>query len=227
MKLKILLKTPLNQNKNVTHFFLFLMIFFQTNEIISQDKNVLDVIDKEFYSVKEMFNKSMFIEVFSEGQALNNVYDVISIDTIHLYLKYKNNNLIANSVDLIKIRVKLKGNLINIESDISSKILEYCIISDSKKWYRLFGFYTTDMNYFYFTYGKEGLISLCNELVVNNILTKKQAKCFYKVFVNSKKEYHKNINRPCVLLQYYFAKKNINKSNTIVLPLEPLKLFVK
>jgi len=111
----------------------------------------------------------------------------------------------------------------SVADNISNDTLIYYLVNVGSEQYKLFGFYSTDINLLLVEISKLGFISLSEKLVELNILSKKESKLFTQCIRKELYQYPTALNKPCVFLKYYFKTEEVFKANSIILPVEPLK----
>ena len=188
-----------------------------------QEKKIRDIISNDLDLLDRAFNSTIFIKQCDFPCQYH--YDIIDIDTTKFYLNESNRDNIK-SVKLLKILLKISEpfNIQQRENYIKINIdtLSYFILNESNDYYKLFGFYVTDINLFYNKNGLEGMNVLKQILIKEKILTKSESKAFFKSVINRNSTYSIFLNKSCNILKYYFEDNEKYMSNTIILPLKPL-----
>ena len=204
------------------NILIYLYIVTSVN-CFSQNSIINNIIANDFLLIEKTFNDVVFMQQFDEKSTLS--YTIIDIDTTYFFLN-KSNKKEIKSVNIFKIKLKLneivsiqeKSNYIKVNTDT----LTYFILNDHNNYYKLFGFYVTDINLYFSNNGLDGLKELQKELVKIKALTNTESKLFKKSIVNQESNYLVNLNKPCNILKYYFNDKEKKLANTIILPIKPL-----
>lgn len=174
------------------------------------------------FLLEKTFNDQIFFQVCHSG--CNLLFNITKIDTSSFYLsESKQSNI--KLVHLLKVKVLINEPINKINNNKSSLIndtLTYYILNNENNFYKLFGFYNTDINLYYSYEGQYGLKELQEALVKTQTLSKSQSKKFLKSVLNNKSTYPECIDKPCNILTYYFSIGEKKFANTIILPLKPL-----
>lgn len=195
-------------------------------------------IANELHRIDVIFDDQPFIDK-SVGTgytgAFTDYVEILSIDTIQLHL---NKSCLSSFVNYVGshylYRIKVSGskmaNYTNLPygslNELKRDTLTFYTIGTFYGYYRLFGFYTSDINQLFEeerTNNVKLMKCLGNELVNKGVLNKKQAKLFYQVFKQEQLTYPTNMQMPASIMKYYFPKDEINKANTIILPKAPFR----
>lgn len=187
------------------------------------------MLDDEFNMLDKLFNDEIFLEI--SGCQSNDFFNIISIDTIDLKINTKNDYYVSPTW-LLLVKVKTHSNYpgTNLskrkESLLINDILTYYVLLNQRHYYKMFGFYNSDILLFVDQVGIGGVESLAKNLYKNNILNKKETRVFKRTLNTDSKEYPSKLHKPCEFLKYYFDKDEMHKANTKILPLKPLRPFV-
>lgn len=204
--------------------FGIILFFFFSVKISAQDK-IKNLILSEFEVTQKIFNNSIFFEL---NFIPENLFEILQIDTFYLYIKDKKDEPITFGAKLYKVKIKLKCRIMNQKNNDNNRAndnLEYFIISEGNTLYKLFGFYSSDIKLLISKIGRQGLISLSENMVLSNSITKKKSKIFRKTIQKNRKYFPTKLNKPCQLLKGYFSKEEIWQANTLILPVKPLRPF--
>lgn len=198
---------------------------------VSSDDELLQLINKDFYLVHRIMDDMVFME-----QPINKIGDLeyknyvelVSIDTISgLVLDYgasKKLTMDYSSIDVFLIRVKPNNGLsMNMSWTMNKQFfqdtLEYVVLHKLGKFYKLFGFYHTNIKRFL---TNTDLKSFVDFLQVNKILNRKQASLFFKSIKRKKIFYMAGVKRECEMLRYYSNSKG-KSIQTRILPYSTIK----
>lgn len=138
--------------------------------------------------------------------ALRDDLEEIDIDTIR-------SNDICNEIYKVQIRISLYWYS-NIRYYSKKRTfsewdtLTYYIVKRYNTYYKLFGFYNTDINgLFYNEPKKELLSSLVDDLVKNNILSLKESRYYKRSILKNQLIIHRKVNKPCEYLKIFYDDK--------------------
>lgn len=208
-------------------FLLRVLIFSFFYTLLStthcQKSSVAKFIVQDYEIVNKTFNNNLYRFICDTG--CPSFFTVIEIDSFNIPLT-KTNMMSTKSIMLLRTRIKHTNTMFSWPIDVFLKLsndtLDYYTLSTINGVYKLFGFYTSDMNYLISHIKIDGLIDITHVLANEKILTKSESKCLIKAIRKGLKEYPTALHKPANLLKYYFSESNQNKANTILLPLEPL-----
>lgn len=206
----------------ITIIKVYLLIYtFQIYGQSSPNKFLVGIIAEDIEHVDQVFD-GYFIR-FRDKPPLSGYIHLIDIDTFDMRFKNSNVNSRLNSAELIKIRVKIDKSLpIGIMNDNISKLkndtLEYYLMYSFYRYYKLFGFYNSDIGYFSEYIGSYRVASFLKELVRHNILTSKERRILSKTLRNKERSYPTSLNKPCEFLKYFTEERNKSQSNSTILP---------
>lgn len=208
--------------------FNIIILLFSPLLINAQISNIENIICEEHQALDRLFNDNIFIDLYyGESDSCPRFFETIKIDTLKGRFQKEGD---FDYFYVIKVYVKLnKRNILNLPIGSREKIwqdtLEYILLNTHSKMYKLFGFYFTDINAFYYLYGKGGLNTVANLLVAKNCMSNAGKKMFIKAITDRRKEYPTLLSKPCAILKYYFEGNEKTRANTIILPLYPLIPF--
>lgn len=196
----------------------------------AQKNKLFDIVSNDFHVLEKLFDDNIFLN--REDDSSYAYFEIVKIDTFHTHL-YNSNKKYNTSIDVIKIGVKLKSqmcvfNIAHSERlELKNDTLNYYIVSRGtmSNAYKLFGFFSTNINLFVKDFGLTAFKSLTLSLAKDNIISKKESQMLYNAISKKKKEYPTIMNKPCELLKYFFSLNERYRANTIILPIEPLKPF--
>jgi hypothetical protein len=207
--------------KSIICVFLWVVLSLGHHSMFGQDNLVKKIILNDFQVCEKCFNDEIFYEKCEDNCQIS--FNIIKCDTIDI-LTLNHNQLDVEYAYLISIKIKLIDIPINKQKEVDCKNnneLNYFLIKNKNNYFRLFGFYSTDIGLFYSQYNKRGLFTLSRSLVDKKVILKSHQKKFTRSIIKQKHEYPTKLNMPCQLLFNFY---NINW-NTIILPLPPLKPY--
>jgi hypothetical protein len=199
----------------------FLAFLFSIGK--GQNRNALKLIIQDFKILDRTFHDNIFLQSADDIDSL--IIDSIEIDTLILGVK---NNPSGLPIKALIVSLRLQPSaIVNIRSrshaeEFSSQMLNYVIIQYDRTYFRLFGFYSTDIQLLMHELPGLDIGEFSESLVEAGVLIETQKKFFSRALDRRFRVYPEKLGKPCEILKYYFNREDLSRASTIILPLEPM-----
>jgi len=166
-------------------FFSYLCCFSQAH-----NKRVTKILYDDFNVIDGVFNDRIFL--MEKNNFTPGLFDMIDLKVGTLSVDRPKDMVLP--INILEVRIKYRGNSpINLPDEnlkrLEGDTLTYFILFDGQEYYRLFGFFTTDICRLRDKIASRGFESLMNSLVSNQILSQRQCKLLRNTILKNERVY--------------------------------------
>jgi len=160
----------------------------------------------------QVYNNNLSMFVFSK---MDDLIRIEKVDTISftlyegIHLKY------------FKIFVTLDCEILRKDIEMNCDTLVFEMLRANFQYFRVFGFFATDISLFLKSYGKEAFNHFVNQMTSNGVLSTKQSRIYKKAICKSAPQLPRNIRKPSQYLKL-FGLDDSNTSSSVILEYKPL-----
>jgi hypothetical protein len=186
-----------------------------------QKDNLTQLVRSEFKALELLYNDN--ITLFTEQDGLLNFPDESKITfTTHDLGQHRS----QFKFTLYEVVVPIPPHTIISEGTTIpvADTAKFYVLFSNGRYFKVFGFYASDMRLFRYHEGNKGLEHFVQSIVSKNLITKNQGRLYTK-YVNGDGEFIPSaLNKPCEVLRMIYGSINNNQKETrsLILPLKPL-----
>jgi hypothetical protein len=192
---------------------------------LSAQSDFYRIVEDDTRTINSAFNEKLFKFSCESPSVCPDLFEIVG-EKEYIFSSRKTDNVQTYYV-IIEVDVVVKEpSLLNFNSLAIKRIerdtLKYILLENNLNYYKLFGFFFSDVQSLVRVIGLDGLKTVLIELDEKEILNKRQSKIYFEAIKKGLAILPSNLNKPCNILHYYNqVSDEKNLGNTVLLPSTP------